>query len=357
MKYVSKYPKDVYTALTSTKTFSVRGELFTATAFSDEAQKKAGSPYKVYDESFSRFIFTVVEKNGDKKTYPAGNISVNEIPEIIERSKNAKMVESLYSSPVYGAIRDAKTSSEKSAELSNGIMCGLQHIFYFIKNGKLKEKKNETAAPALPSGDKAKSVTITLGNFKGKTPYAVLVEDPSKKDALLQHADFLSKNLQKYPKNQEQIDAIKEAVLLLEKGAMNADGKAAADASVGASDIIQIYAATPRALIRKADENGFCPVYEISVDWHLGNNFPVEVTVKNYRAPYKKNDNGTINPVRSKAVDIVSNNFRMTSGQWFDCLYKIESHMRRFELLSAKKQFEEAETADRINRKNGENQG
>ena len=90
----------------------------------------------------------------------------------------------------------------------------------------------------------------------------------------------------------------------------------------------------------------------ISKDDDLGDNFPVEFTVKNYRAPYRRNENGTINPDRSKATDIVSNNFRLTSAQWFDCLYKIRTHMRRFEDIWAKKQFDEAETADRFNRTN-----
>lgn len=354
MRYASKYPKDVYTAMTSTKTFSVRGELFPCSAFADDP-KDASSPYKVYNETFSRFIFTVINKSPDgKKTYPSGNISVNEIPDIIRASETAKTIESMLSIPLfsmlYGIMEETNSSTEK-------IICGLQNLFYFVKNGKLKPKKDGAKQQELPSGDKARNVVIRLGppQVKGKTPWAALAEDPANKERLLTHAEFLKKNLGKYPKNQEEIDAINEAVVLFDHGKLaNESGEPVVPTSRKniTSGTIKLYGATPRTLIRKADENGFCPVYEISAEWHLGDNFPVEFTVKNYRAPYRRNENGTINPDRSKATDIVSNNFRLTSAQWFDCLYKIRTHMRRFEDIWAKKQFDEAETADRFNRTN-----
>ena len=197
MRYASKYPKDVYTAMTSTKTFSVRGELFPCSAFADDP-KDASSPYKVYNETFSRFIFTVINKSPDgKKTYPSGNISVNEIPDIIRASETAKTIESMLSIPLfsmlYGIMEETNSSTEK-------IICGLQNLFYFVKNGKLKPKKDGAKQQELPSGDKARNVVIRLGppQVKGKTPWAALAEDPANKERLLTHAEFLKKNLGKY---------------------------------------------------------------------------------------------------------------------------------------------------------------
>ena len=146
------------------------------------------------------------------------------------------------------------------------------------------------------------------------------------------------------------MDAITEALHMLEKGLLHAeDGTVASVNQLRLGDVV-LYEPLPKALIRKEDEQGFCPVYEIGIIWHIGDRYPIEVSVKNYKAPVERKGSGIINPIRTKAIDIVNNTFRMTSSQWFSCLHAMEAHMERFEMLNMKTQFQEAEMADRANR-------
>ena len=90
-----KYPNEVFSALTSTKTLSVRGELTPASA------EKGQSPYKVYDGVFSRFVFTIIQKDKNgRTTFPDGNIPVLEVPGIIENTRSAKVADTFLSLPV-----------------------------------------------------------------------------------------------------------------------------------------------------------------------------------------------------------------------------------------------------------------
>ena len=88
-------------------------------------------------------------------------------------------------------------------------------------------------------------------------------------------------------------------------------------AAPSAAGVIPLYKPSPRPLIRKKnEETGLCPVKEISIDWHLGDNSPVEVTILTYDAPVKQNDSGMVMPEKSKAVNAGSFNFRMS---WHEC--------------------------------------
>ncbi len=64
----------------------------------------------------------------------------------------------------------------------------------------------------------AYTVKFFLGEFRGKTPAQVLSENPENVDKLLAQKAQLSANLSRYPKNQEQIDGIDQAISLLENG-------------------------------------------------------------------------------------------------------------------------------------------
>lgn len=68
------------------------------------------------------------------------------------------------------------------------------------------------------NSSKAYAVKFFIGEFRGKTPAQVLTEDPENVDKLLKQKEQLSANVSRYPKNQDQIDAIDEAITLLENG-------------------------------------------------------------------------------------------------------------------------------------------
>ena len=334
---VCKYPKEVYSALTSTKTFSVRGELVAADA------NKGQSPYKVYDGVFSRFVFTIVNKQqGKPVTFPDANIPVGEIAGLIENSKSAKNADTILTLPF---INQMFSLVKESTKLTKRCGQAINTIYNFIKTGKEPIKKEE---PKTNIGSKAKSVQIANGTFKGQTPFQILLKDPNNAEALNKQYAWLAQNIGKYPKNKTQMDAIQEALYMLNNGLIK-EGDSLEDAPLSLGDVV-LYEALPKALIRKEDKNGFCPVYEISIVWHIGDKYPAEVIIKNYKAPVQKSDKGTINPLRQQAVDVVVNNFRLSSMMWFECLNNIRVHMNRFEMVNINYQFNQAEVADRLNR-------
>lgn len=337
---VCKYPKEVYSALTSSKTFSVRGELVAADA------NKNQSPYKVYDGVFSRFVFTIIQKaKGKPTTFPDANISVNEIPGLIEASKAAKSADTFLSLPVIGQIFNLLKETTK---LTQRVGDAINTIYFMIKGVEPPIQQQQQNLDNL--GKLAKSVVIANGNYKGKTPFEILVENPDEASGLEKQYNWLSQNVAKYPKNQEQMDAIAEALDLLNRGLLQSVSEDPTNSSrLNLGDVV-LYEALPKALIRKKDQQGLCPVYEIGVIWHMNDRYQVEVIISNYKAPVTRSNTGTINPNRQKAQNYVRNSFRLTSSQWFECLYNMQTHMRRFEDLNAQIQFEQADHADRANR-------
>jgi hypothetical protein len=57
-----------------------------------------------------------------------------------------------------------------------------------------------------------------LGNFKGQTAGDILLRDPSKIEEMKRNRQFLKDNAEKYPKNNDIIASIDDAIFLLENG-------------------------------------------------------------------------------------------------------------------------------------------
>ena len=337
-EYVTKYSDEVYSALTSSQTFSVRGALTAAQAYSTK-EENVGSPYRAYNDTFSRFIFTIIKRENGEKIYKRGNIPVREIPEIAKLSEIAKGIDVFLSIP---AIEQAFEKLDSIRRATDRNMSGIKTLYYYMKH---KEVQNKAAGNHKNlSSEKAASVAFTFGPFKGKTPLQALKDAPTKetRDAIMKHAQLLEENLNKFPKNKEQIDAAKEAIALFDNNALNSEA-AGGEAKGVLKGVIPIYKPSPRPDIRHS-VNGYSPVYEIEINWNLGNNYPVEVKVTNYLAPVEKRQNGSINVKKQKMRDKVEHTFNLSSEQWFDCLYRMQMHMRRFEDDCRAKQFKDAST-------------
>lgn len=328
-----KYPKEVYSALSADKVLSITAHLIPSEV------EKGTSPYKIYQAGKSRFVFSVV--NTKDKTYPTGNIRVDEIAGILANTKSAHQIDMFSKIPVFHQMFAAIKELHK---MVSGVQEAIRMVWYFLKTGQIPQAtKSVEVKPTL-----ANSVVIANGKLKGKTPFQVISEDARSIVDLNKQVEWLEKNLARFPDNQKQIDAIKEALQLHESGKL-----VAGDVSAGARvtfGTIPIYEPSPRALVREKDQNGLCPVYEIGIYWHVGDRYPVEIRVKRYKAPVVKQESGVINPQRSEAVEVQDNFFKLTSAQWADCTRLIEANMNRFEFVVAARQFREAEEADQANR-------
>lgn len=248
-----KYPYDIV-SIVRKKTFSVEAHFTRAL---DE------SPLKMFEEPFSRFVFTVIE-NGKAAT---ANIPVS-------------CTEKLY----------MDTQALYTASLNN-------------------------RASSISSGTSpAYTTRFVTGRNHGKTPIQVLMEDPEHgRDTLNSEYTWLKENLSKYPGNQKLMDAIKDAASI-DIDSLK-DNK-----SLTASMSTEILSIGQRPLVRKKRPDGMCFVYEASVQIDPSRDYPVTVAISNYYAPVIKTDKGLYN-VQSSKMDkssLTKNTMALSMEEWIN---------------------------------------
>ena len=276
MENKSKNPREV-AYIVEKSTFAVLDGLTEADIENEE------EPLTLHSRKFSRFSFLII--NQDKKEATA-NLNVKEMFGFLAKSRFAMQQEMLYRFNV----TDAKEEEE------------------------------------LPL---AYTVTIASGSLKGRTPADVLLNDGEEGKKLLNNQyTFLKNNLAKYPKNKVQMDAIVNASQLLKEGKLDADA-----VGKGQTKRISLYSSGLRPLVNRKNNAGMSFVYELTVDWLLGEKRPLMITIVNYYAPVIKKDDGMLN-VQVKQRDqttLRNNTVNLTFEDWAYVQHMIETDIERFE--------------------------
>lgn len=259
----SKYPYDIV-SIVRKKTLSVEAHLI---------PDFETSPLKVFHESYSRFVFTILDKESEQKAAYM-NIHVDELPRI-------------------KAVTDL----------------AFARTFKF-----------DTPLPDIPGAPLVTQVRFRMGSAKGKTPFDILSEDYEKGTQILndQYA-FLAKGAERFPANKQEMDAIIQASQLDPSIFKKQEQEA------GTFSPITLFEQTARPLTRKTDESGRSFCYEGKVMWNPGQNYPVEVQISNYYAPVIKKENGLLNVQVSQKVAETKKNFMTTDGEW---LAAVDAMMR-----------------------------
>lgn len=288
-----KNPKECF-CLRQKQTFFVLNELSTPECID------GSEPLTMHHEVFSRFNFVII--NADKKATSA-NIPVSAIPGIFQSVKDFNIL-----------------SKFKNLNLSAQ-----------------KEKVSENIAY---------TTKISAGKLKGKTPAAVLLENPEDKKLLENQISWLKQNLKNYPKNQSQIDAIKEAIRLFDHGELDSTPTA----ETTGPQIV--YQPGMRPLIRRLRKNdpGRCFVYEVSISWNENTPRPLEFTIRNYYAPVKKTNEGLLNVMVRDRVDEQTNSFRLTLDEWFWMEHVLEAQIRTFENMYSSSLYKKAFDEEKKNK-------
>lgn len=273
----SRYPYDIFNAITKTRAFSIAAHL---------VKEDEKSPLMIFHDAFTRFEFVAVDLTKNENKAATCNVHVSDIPAIVKKTEYAfnKFMESA----------NVALSSEESSNI-------------------------------------AYTRRFKTGNLSGKSPAEVLIENGEKgKEILNNQYNFLKENLEKFPKNKELMDAIVEASKLdLSKISENAPVAAAP---------INIFTLSTRPLIRKRREDGKCPCYEAKIEYVPGNKYPILVTVENYYAPVKENENGTLN-VQLSAKDtssIVSNQIFLSFEDWLYAVDQMSNTVNCFRTINFK---------------------
>lgn len=357
--YPCKYPKEILDSKTANKTLSITAELYEASINNPVSDpKKVQKPYYIYSEPFSRFVVTIMNKenNGSYNSLSA-NIPVNDIAAIFEDARAARSVDTLLNTGML----------QKCVSMIKGTQNAMQVMFKFLKNrlvpGAQSANRNMESAQAQARKEglksKASSVTMKTGTYKGKTPFAFIAEklgNPAEMkqqaDQLRGQPDYLRKNLDKYPANRAQIEAIEAALAYYDAGYFSSDdGSDAETASSGSILEIPLLKAEPKPNRFKRDEKtGMCPVYELSIKYLIGYRSPIQFTLVTYDAPVDTKQTGAINVQQSLAQNKKTAQFNLRWVEFANFMRRTEAHMRRFEMLCAEKQFSEAEKASRENR-------
>lgn len=275
MENKSKNPREI-AYIVEKSTFAILDGLTESNIENEE------EPLTLHSRKFSRFSFLII--NQDKKAATA-NLNVKEMFGFLEKSHFAMQ----------------------------------QEMLYQFNSGSNEEEE-------LPL---AYTVTITSGTLKGRTPADVLLNDGEEGKKLLNNQyTFLKNNLSKYPKNKTQMDAIVNASQLLKEGKLDAD-------AVGKwqTKRISLYSSGLRPLVNRKNNAGMSFVYELTVDWLLGEKRPLMITIVNYYAPVIKKDDGMLN-VQVKQRDqttLRNNTVNLTFEDWAYVQHMIETDIERFE--------------------------
>ena len=276
MENKSKNPREI-AYIVEKSTFAILDGLTESNIENEE------EPLTLHSRKFSRFSFLII--NQDKKAATA-NLNVKEMFGFLAKSRFAMQQEMLYRFNV----TDAKEEEE------------------------------------FPL---AYTVTIASGSLKGRTPADVLLNDGEEGKTLLNNQyTFLKNNLSKYPKNKTQMDAIVNASQLLKEGKLDADA-----VGKGQTKKIPLYASGLRPLVNRKNNAGMSFVYELTVDWLLGEKRPLMITIVNYYAPVIKKDDGMLN-VQVKQRDqttLRNNTVNLTFEDWAYVQHMIETDIERFE--------------------------
>ena len=135
--------------------------------------------------------------------------------------------------------------------------------------------------------------------LKGKTPAQVLKENPQMEGELLKQAEFLRQNLARYPKNQEAIGAIEQAI------ALNREGKLKETQSL----VRSVYQTEIKPLSsRKRNEKIF--FYQIRITYALGQKVPINLEITNFFAEPQMSGNlktpkqGTIEDQATMSISV-----------------------------------------------------
>ena len=150
---------------------------------------------------------------------------------------------------------------------------------------------------------------------------------------------MLEENLAKYKKNQLQIDAINEAINLLEKGILHNT-----DIEDKENDIV-IYNENFKSLESRQDEYGNYLIYHVQILCRPSDNNPFIVLIKNYYAKVEKTDDGV---QASNAINIQEITMQIPEKDWVNTINRMVDTVNLFEMLNAKNQFQLAEKFHKI---------
>lgn len=281
-----EYPNQVGSIVRSKKTLGIDG--FLATPQTQNGQ----SPLELH-AGFSRFVFTIIDSTTGKRQFVHANIHPDEVDLIKQKTRLA--IEKIYSQA------NGWTAAEETEELS----------------------------PAY-------TVMMTSREIAKKTPAQLLNEDPANRAKLEAAKKWLSDNLARYPKNKEQIDAIDDAIKLLDAGTLKSDVTTAAK-------VIDIYRADtkiPNAKKLNPAYHNKTLVYSLSICCQPGQDYPFAINIMNCYATPKRTATGGVVAEMSSAEGKNQFSILLTADEWNILINRMDKITQMFEEMNFQKLYD-----------------
>lgn len=308
-KYPFQIDSIVHKSKTVTRTFGMEARLFSPPEENDDREPAA--PLEMH-EGYSVFKGTLIAKENTDRKFVAFNIPAKDIA-YIHKKTSMVMAEAL--SKKLKPVKKVKPAKEEA------------------------EESSESAAY---------TITIPSGILKGKTPAEVLAGDPTGEEKLNRHKKWLEDNVEKYPRNQLQIDAIDEALQLKREGKL-AEAIPTTSENEDELPTVEIYV-SPSKNVKPLDKEGRYTVYDVEVTYDASKGMPFTITVNNCFAPVEKTA-GKNNIVMSKAVDKKKISMALSEDEWYTMVDTMLSQKTLFETLTYPEQLKMAQKIDEENRK------
>jgi hypothetical protein len=190
----------------------------------------------------------------------------------------------------------------------------------------------------------AYTLLFPFGTLKNKSPAMVLLDDPANKAELLKQKEFFQKKLSEYPNNQKYIDAIDDAITLLNEGALNQE-----DATQVKSGMQVIYAVKHKYM-SDTNAKGHRLFYGMTIECYYGNKYPWVITIENTFAPGKKTLKNGLTPVLEEKSEHAKSIIRLNDMEWSQLIERVDSNIRNFETLWYGKMYKASLDIDKANR-------
>ena len=244
-------------------------------------------------------------------------LHVDALPEVQRGTESLYSIFSKYARFDVNIVTHAKESGKNGIEkeTSEGVKASIP---FFKLRGMEERTRNilslkqdndgqqETQQNSLPF-----SVKFGMGKLKGKTPGEVAME-PDGRNALLSQREFLFKNIQKYPANQNLIAAIDAAVAGLDSGTLRME-TVEKDIYVLKTDVIMPGAARSENVTK---------AYAISI-CYAANADAFDVEIMNCMTPFEKSPEGLFMARLKDAKDVHRKTFRLSEEEWLEMLDKM----------------------------------
>ncbi len=194
--------------------------------------------------------------------------------------------------------------------------------------------ENEGRNRLASDGEMPDTLAYTIpiaGKFNKQTAASVLINTPERKEELKGQISWLSENLSKYPANAKQIEAIKEALTLFEKGELKG--------SMGAAIEKTIYSPACKYFPNRKDSRGWNVCYKIKITYNSNSDTSIHVQIENFVAPLVTSKIGTKVIKLSQAENRLVGTLDLAFDEWYQIIKRMADTKKNFETVNFPKMF------------------